>query len=59
MLSHASGRGKTSGVELRRMTAGVAVLFHIRNGKVTRLVPYFDRDRVLADLSVAAEADGP
>jgi ketosteroid isomerase-like protein len=40
VLDHFSGRGKTSGLEVRQMrTAGVA-LFHVRGGKVTRLVVY-------------------
>jgi hypothetical protein len=50
-----SGRGKTSGVELTQMQLEAAALFHIRNGNVTRLTRYFDRDRVLADLGLAAE----
>jgi ketosteroid isomerase-like protein len=38
VLEHRSGRGKTSGVELGRLEAQAAHLFHIRDGKVIRLV---------------------
>jgi ketosteroid isomerase-like protein len=34
------GRGKTSGAELSQTLAKSAVLFHMRKGKVTRLVQY-------------------
>jgi ketosteroid isomerase-like protein len=50
VLVRPSGRGKTSGVDLGQMRHKGAILFHVRDGKVTRLVAYFDRDRALADL---------
>ena len=46
------GRGRTSGVEVARARSRGANLFHIRHGKVTRLVLHFDRDRALADLGL-------
>jgi ketosteroid isomerase-like protein len=49
---HQSGRGKASGLEIGRARAGQANLFHIRDGRVTRLVLYEDRDRALADLGL-------
>jgi ketosteroid isomerase-like protein len=47
-----SGRGKTSGMEIGQMAAHGADLFEIHDGKVYRLVIYFDCDRALADLGV-------
>ena len=52
VLTRESARGKTSGVDTRKMRAN---LFHLHGGKVTRLVIYWDCDRALADLGLAAE----
>jgi ketosteroid isomerase-like protein len=52
VLISLSGRGKTSGVDLGRMGARAAHLFHIRDGKVVQFVFYFDRGRALADLGL-------
>jgi ketosteroid isomerase-like protein len=50
------GRGKTSGMELEQMRARSASLYHVRGGKVTRIVVYFDRERVLADLGLPRDS---
>jgi len=58
VIDHRSGRSKTSGLELAQMRTKGARLFHIRDGKVTRLVVYFDRERAFADLGLPPET-GP
>jgi ketosteroid isomerase-like protein len=55
-LLHASGRGKTSGVELTRIQSRQAALFHLAEGQVRRLVLYPDVETALADLGLAPEA---
>jgi ketosteroid isomerase-like protein len=47
-----TGRGKTSGLELGQIRSKGATLFHVRGGKVTRLVQYWDAERALADLGL-------
>jgi ketosteroid isomerase-like protein len=59
MLDLLSGRGATSGLELGQMQAKGASLFHIRDGKVARIVTYWDRQHAFADLGLALEGDTP
>ena len=49
---HATGRGKTSGLDLAQMHSPLAGLFHVRDGKVTKFVGYSTRDSALADLGL-------
>jgi ketosteroid isomerase-like protein len=59
VLDHFSGRGKVSGLEIGRTRTEGAVLFHLRGGKVTKAVVYWDRERALADLGIAPVPDSP
>jgi len=52
VLTHASGHGRASGLDLGRMPTSGANLFHIQEGKVTRHVAYLQRDLALADLGL-------
>lgn len=55
VLYRRSGRGKTSGLELGNMYANGAILFHVHDGKVSRLVHYLNRERALAELGLASQ----
>jgi ketosteroid isomerase-like protein len=45
----ARGRGKGSGIEVDQRRASVV---HVDQGKVTKIVNYWDRDRAFADLGL-------
>jgi ketosteroid isomerase-like protein len=52
VLARNSGIGRTSGLELEDALTRGANIFQIRDGKVTKLEIYSDRDRALADLGL-------
>jgi ketosteroid isomerase-like protein len=54
VLAHTVARGKTSGVDLGQMLTKGANVFHVRDGKIAKLVVYLDRARALADLGLEA-----
>jgi ketosteroid isomerase-like protein len=58
VLHRYSGVGKTSGLQIGEIASRGADLFHLRGGRVTRLVVYWDCRRALADLGVPPEG-GP
>ena len=52
VLDHRTGHGKTSGLELAEMPTQGGTVWHMREGKVTRLVIYYDREQALAALGL-------
>ena len=54
LLLRRTGRGKTSGIELGELHTRGAAVYHVRHGKVTKIVSYYDRDRALANLGLEA-----
>jgi ketosteroid isomerase-like protein len=46
------GRGKMSGLELGEVRSKAASVWHTRDGKVTRIVCWWDLERALAELGL-------
>jgi ketosteroid isomerase-like protein len=57
VLHRRIGRGKTSGLDLAHLHATGAMLFHVRDGRVIRLVVYSERERAQTDLALDPESD--
>jgi ketosteroid isomerase-like protein len=53
VLARKHGRGKQSGLEIDEMHAKGATICHVRGGKVTRMVLYYDRKCAFADLGLS------
>src|SRR3978361_1888654 len=49
VLVRNSGSGKASGVDVKQIAPQTVNVFHISDGKVTRLLAYSEVDRALAD----------
>jgi ketosteroid isomerase-like protein len=59
VLGRPGGRSKTSGLDIGQMRAQGASLFHVIDGKVTKLMLYMDAERALADLDLAPQGGCP
>jgi ketosteroid isomerase-like protein len=57
VLLRNEGRGKGSGIEIGGISTKAANVFEIRDGKVTGLTLYWDRNRALAEFGLAREGD--
>jgi ketosteroid isomerase-like protein len=57
VLGDYSGSAKTSGMDMAPIASQVVAVYHVIEGKVTKLILYPDLDRALADLGLAPEDD--
>ena len=57
VLYRLTGHGRTSGLDLGQMRAQGTSIFSVREGNVSKLVSYLDRERALADLGLAPNPD--
>jgi hypothetical protein len=55
VLTRSSAHGKAGGQVVGQMRAKGAALYHVKGGKVTRLIYYWDRERALADVGLSVE----
>jgi ketosteroid isomerase-like protein len=55
VLVRVTGRGRTSGLDVGEMRNEATTIFHIRDGKVAKLLRYFDRKRAFADAGLTAQ----
>jgi ketosteroid isomerase-like protein len=56
-LGQLHGCGRRSTVQAEQLAASAANLFHICDGKIKKVVLYWDRERAFADLGLAPEGE--
>jgi ketosteroid isomerase-like protein len=57
VLLRNKGRGRESGIEIDEISTKAANVFTVREGKVTSLILYWDRDRAIAELGLSGTGD--
>jgi hypothetical protein len=56
VLTRSTAQGKAGGLVVGQMRTKGAAVYHLSNGKVTRLVYYWERERALADVGLRLDA---